>query len=116
MDLNLENVGLGAISEKFDDELIKIIENVLDPNTEAKTLREINIKLQIKPNPENREMCEMKAIVSSKLAPTKTLVSILQVGIDEVTGETNAVETVQQQGVLFDPPSKSTGKIAQING
>ena len=104
MDLKLENIGLGAVSEKFDDELLNVIGNVLDVNTEAKTVREINIKLKIKPNPENREKCSMEAIVSSKLAPTKTLISTLHVGMSE-HGEVNAVEDVPHQGKLFEDPS-----------
>ncbi len=28
MDFKLENVGLGAVSEKFDDELMKVIDNI----------------------------------------------------------------------------------------
>ncbi len=114
MDFKLENVGLGAVSEKFDDELLKVIDNVLDMNTEAKTQREVNIKIKIKPNPEDREMCEMEAIVSSKLAPTKTLISVLRVGVSE-HGEVNAVEYTPKQGSLFEEQEKPKNNLHQIN-
>ncbi len=100
MDFKLDQIGLGAVSERFEDEMVKVIENVLDPNTDVKKAREITIKLKVKPYPEDREMCEMEAIVSSKLAPTKTLISTLHVGMSE-HGEVNAVENVPQQGGLF---------------
>lgn len=117
MDFKLENIGLGAVSEKFDDELLKVIDNILDMNTESKTVRKINIELKIKPNPEDRELCEMEAVVSSKLAPTKTLVSTLRVGRSE-HGEVNAVENVpHQQGLFDDPPvEQPKGNIHQMHG
>lgn len=102
MQINLENIGAGAASELFDDELMKVITNILDLNTEAKTTREINIKLKIKPDVENREQCELETIVSSKLAPVKSLVSTVTVGMDRKTGQVDAVEHVTKQRTLFD--------------
>lgn len=113
VDLNLENIGLGAVTEKFDDELFKVIGNILDPNTEVKTIRKITIDVKIKPNPDDRELCQMEVSVSSKLAPTKTLVSQLSVGLDRKTGEVNAVESVPQQRSLFPDQDKS-GKVVNM--
>lgn len=117
MDIDLGNMGLGAVQEKFEDEMKKVIENVLDPNTDAKTLRGITINVKIKPNPENREACSMEVVVSSKLAPTKTLESILMVGMS-TTGEVNAIESVPQQGNLFPETEEENAprKLHQING
>ena len=106
--INLEDVGLGVISERFQDEQVRVIENILDLNTEAKTAREITIKLKFKPDVDDRERCELEAIVSSKLAPTKTYVSQAIVGIDELTGEVDSAERLPQQRELFPrPPVKS---------
>lgn len=102
MQINLENIGAGAASELFDDELMKVITNILDPNTEARTCREINIKLKIKPDVECRERCDMETIVSSKLAPVKSLTSTVTVGMDKKTGQVDAVEHVTRQRTLFD--------------
>ena len=101
MDLKLENLGLGVVAEKFDDELVKVVNNIVDQNTDPKTMRDITIKLKIKPDQENRELCDLEVVVSSKLAPTRSHVSKLNVGINPLTGEINAAELIQQQGNLF---------------
>lgn len=115
MDLNLENIGLGAIAERFDDELIKVIGNILDENTDPKVKRKITVEVSIQPNPEDRETCQMSCKVWSKLAATKTLVSAVSVGMDRRTGEVNAVEHVPRQGSLF-PPSEEGGKVVAMGG
>jgi len=107
MDFSLETIGLGAVSERFEEEMEKLIENVLDPNTDIKKIREITIKLKIKPALENRERCSLETIVSSKLAPAKALASHIHIGIS-ADGEMNAVEDTPRQGNLFpDPDPKS---------
>ena len=34
MDLKLENIGLGAVGELFEDALLQVIDNILDENTD----------------------------------------------------------------------------------
>lgn len=109
----LEEIGLGVIQEKFVDEQLRVIDNILDLNTDPKTAREITIKLKMKPDPENREMVSLEAIVSSKLAPTKTYVSTLTVGIDRRSGEVAVIENVLQQQPLF-PESETGEKVTKL--
>ncbi len=116
MDLNLENIGLGAVGERFDEELGKVIENVLDENTCPKSKRKIKIEMVIIPGPEHRELCNMEVKVFSVLAGSKKLVSQLTVGMDTKTGEVDAVEHIPQQGQLFPDPGKSENNVRQING
>lgn len=114
MNLNLKNIGLGAVSECFDDELVKVVGNILDHNTDPKAKRKITIELSIAPNPENRELCAMEVKVASKLAPTKTMVSALTVGMDRRTGEVDAIEHVPQQGKLFPEDMRGPGKVVPM--
>jgi hypothetical protein len=104
MDLKIETIGEGIIAERFQDEIAKVVENIIDPNTEAKIIREINIKLKIKPIPENRELGELEVIVTSKLAPAKAHVGQVAVGVDVITGECNARELFQQSLFEEQPP------------
>ena len=106
MDLTLENIGYGAIAENFEDELKKVVANILDVNTNANTVREVNLKLKIKPNIEDREVCEMEVILTNKLAPVRALSSSLRVGMNTATGEINAIETMPTQGELFPQQTK----------
>lgn len=101
MAIKLENIGLGALAEDFDGELLTVIGNILDVNTDPKKAREINIKLKITPRPEDRELCTLEVTCSSKLASKKSLISHLSIGYDE-HGALAAEETVPRQGKLFD--------------
>ncbi len=76
--VTLETLGHGACLEKFDDELKKVIENILDPNT-TDAAREITLKVKIKPD-ETRQVCITDIIASSKLAPAKSFRTALFVG------------------------------------
>lgn len=118
MNLNLQNIGLGAVGERFDEELARVIENVLDENTCPKTKRKIKIEMVVVPGPEHRELCSMETKVYSVLAGTKKLTSQLTVGMDKKTGEVDAVEHIPQQGKLFPEPEKNggEGKVRQLNG
>ena len=101
MDVSLDNLRAGAVMEKFDDELKKVIENIMDPNTEAGKSRAINITVNIKPRKDEREVCAMDIVVKSKLAPTRSLQSQLAVGVNQY-GEIAAKEYVPKQGELFE--------------
>jgi len=63
----------GAVPELFDHEFPRVLENIQDPNTDAKKVRKVQITLEFKPD-ENRETAAVKV----------TLVTSLP-GIDPVT-------------------------------
>lgn len=117
MNLNLENLHLGAVTERFDDALRAVIENILDKNTDPKVKRKISIDVIISPSPEDREVCSLEVKVFAKLAAPKTLVSSVTIGMDRRTGEMEAIESVPRQGSLFPPPVKSVDVVKmQANG
>lgn len=114
MDLKIDKMGLGAVSERFDEELVRVIGNILDQNTDLKTERKITIEVTIAPNQDNRELCSMAVKVTSKLAASKTLVSAVTVGMDRRTGEVDAVEIVPHQAKLFPDEVKPPGKVVAM--
>ena len=69
-EVNLENLNSGAISDLFENELEKMLANIADPNTKAETMREITIKIKVKPN-ESRESAVTQITVTDKYAPIK---------------------------------------------
>lgn len=48
--LNLAKMAQGALQERFDIEMRKVIENIVDRNTEEKTARKITLEITFKPN------------------------------------------------------------------
>ncbi len=74
----LENLAEGAIAEKIEDALVRVIANIDDPNTDFKTKRKLNIAVTFQPD-EKRELAEVTVEVKPTLAPsmpTKTRVII----------------------------------------
>lgn len=73
-EIKLESLADGSISERFKQELDKVLANIADPNTTAKTVRKITVSLSIKPN-ENRETAEVSIQATSTLAPAKEVMT-----------------------------------------
>ena len=62
----------GAMTERFNRELDRVLNNVLDPNTSPKAKRQIQIIFDVIPN-ERRDAAEFKTDVKSKLAPAMAI-------------------------------------------
>lgn len=71
-ELKLSELAHGAVQEKFEREMVKVLANIGDPNTEPTKPREVNIKLKITPD-EYREFSDVVCTVSSKLVPDSDL-------------------------------------------
>lgn len=99
--VTLDTIGSGALVELFDAELARVLENITDPNTEAKTRRTITVKVSFAPN-ENRDLADVNLTCSSKLAGIKTVGTRLYVG--KTRGKLVAVENDPRQTALFDQP------------
>lgn len=72
----------GAIQERADYEITKILENILDPNTSATAARKLTITLTItltlKPD-DDRQNIAVGVVAKSALAPTNPVVTSLYV-------------------------------------
>jgi len=66
--ISLETLGEGVVEEIFGREFVKVLENVLDINTEAKKKRTITLKFTFEPN-EDRNMMRIWVDPGSTLAP-----------------------------------------------
>ena len=62
----------GALTERFNYEMERVLQNVFDPNTNPKAKRQIQIVIDITPN-ERRDAAEFKVDVKSKVAQTVML-------------------------------------------
>lgn len=68
--VSLDSLANGAAVERFDYELQRVLENISDINTRADAMREVTLKVKIKPN-DDRSFAMVEIIASSKLAPVK---------------------------------------------
>ncbi|HEL1763685.1 TPA: hypothetical protein TXY87_001372 [Streptococcus suis] len=89
--LDLSSIADGGLQEKLNNELARVIENILDPNTDPTVKREVSIKLVLKPN-DQRNSVDTIMEVKSKLATQVKLSTTILVGQNYETGEIHANE------------------------
>ncbi|MGB3161577.1 MAG: hypothetical protein WBA84_10055 [Carnobacterium sp.] len=91
INLNLSELSNGAIQEKIDRELKKVMQNILDPNTDFNKARKISITISMTSN-EQRNSLSTDVAVKSTLAPQKSVSTTVLVGRNEQTGQIQAAE------------------------
>ena len=81
--------------ERFDYEVPKILENILDENTDPKAKRAITLKMTFIPSDDR---LSVRAVMDTnvKLAPTTPIQTFLYVGNNPQTGEMQVVEMVPE--------------------
>lgn len=89
--VNLEEFAGGALQEKFDDAMDKVLANLMDPNTPWKNKRRISVEITFEQN-EERDDTSVNVSVVSKLAPVKPIATRMSIGRNLATGEVFAEE------------------------
>lgn len=89
--VNLETFAGGALQEKFDDAMEKVLVNMTDPNTPWKNKRKIVVEVSFEQN-EDRDDSTVNVSVVSKLAPVKPVSTRMTIGKDLETGKVFAEE------------------------
>lgn len=85
----------GAFIERTDYEMARVIENILDPNTNPTAKRKITLTLELVPNSE-RTNISVNVTAKSTLAATSAVTTMLYVAGSNSTGEMQVVEMVPQ--------------------
>lgn len=93
--LNLNEVAGGALQQKVNIAMNKVLDNMQDPNTPWKNKRQINIKLSFVQN-EERDDTAVEVSVETKLAPVSPVVTRMSIGKDLKTGKNYASEYGKQ--------------------
>lgn len=91
---SIVDMARGAFKERADLEMGKIIQNILDPNTDPKKKRTLTITLEFTPDSERRQL-NVSVTAKSKLEPTNPVSTALYITGDE-NGEVTAVEMTPQ--------------------
>lgn len=77
--VRLDSLGQGAAIEKFEDELNRVLENILDPNTKPTVTRSVTLTVTVKPD-EDRSFANTLIEVKSKLAPSRAVGTAIYIG------------------------------------
>lgn len=105
--VGIENLGRGAAVELFNDELTRVLSNILDPNTDAKAVRSLTLTVKFKPS-EERDLAPTIIEVKSKLASPKGVGTVVFIG--KKAGQAVATEHNPRQ------PELPMGNVADIAG
>lgn len=76
----------GAFQERTDYEMNRLIENILDPNTDPVAKRKIQITLELKPDAD-RTTVAVSCAVKSSLAPTYPVATMLYIAANDTVIE-----------------------------
>lgn len=71
----------GAIEEKVDYEVSRVIENIIDPNTKPDAKRKITITLEFQPDSERKHI-NLSATAKSTLVPTASVNTSMMITSD----------------------------------
>jgi len=98
-DVSLDTLAGGALPEKFAHQLRLVLDNILDPNTEAEQKRSIEIKITFRPE-DDRARVDADVDIRAKLAAPKGDTG--QVYIGQREGEIVAVTYDPEQADFFN--------------
>jgi hypothetical protein len=88
--VDLNNFANGAMAERLNQELQKVLDNVADPNTDPKKVRKVTMTVSLSSN-DNRELASVSVQVKSTLAPAKNIEAQLIMDYD-VNGKVTGAE------------------------
>lgn len=85
----------GAIMEQADIEVGKIIQNILDLNTDPTKKRKLTMTVEFTPS-SSRDTVVVNVVTKSQLQPNNPIRTSLYVGVNTSTGEPMATELTAQ--------------------
>lgn len=113
--VSLATLNGGAAVERFNDELTRVLENILDPNTNAKSARTVTLKVTVRPN-EDRNFGAVDISTSSHMAPPKPVGTTIFFG-KTINGEILSSENNQRQLTLeVNAKDEKENKVVAMGG
>ena len=85
---------MGAIKERVDYDAARVVDNILDPNTEPKAKRKITLTIEFAPDAD-RQMIAVHTSSKATLVPTNPVTTSLAF-VGDVNGEMQLVEMLPQ--------------------
>jgi hypothetical protein len=79
--IDLSGIGEGALSERFNLELQRVLENIYDPNTDPKKVRKITIEVSFAAD-DNRDVVGTSIKTKTSLVPSRSIDTKILMGMD----------------------------------
>ena len=113
--VELSNLGgHGAMEEQLAASMEKIMDNIADPNTDAKALREITIKVKLRCTDDSRKTLRMDTVFQEKLAPRTAISGTIFAHKDEDGKRCAVVDNQEQPDIDFDKEQPGGADISRI--
>lgn len=87
--IDMNSFADGAVAERFNLELQKVLENIADPNTDPKKVRKVAVTVSVKAD-EKRDIASVSIQAKTTLAPAKDIETKIVMDYDakgRVTGQ-----------------------------
>lgn len=110
--IDLSTFAGGAVAERFNIELQRVIENIADPNTDPKKARTLTLKLTIKAD-ENRDVASVDIETKAGLVPAKPVVTKIVIDQDS---DGNVVAAELKSGIKDQMMIDDDGDVADHTG
>lgn len=79
IDFNISELAEGAVQEKIDQEVRKIVANILDVNTAFKPSRKLIVEVEFSSD-STRQVIETNVTVKSKIQPSESVSTLMMAG------------------------------------
>lgn len=111
-EVSLSELAEGAVQERFAIEFSKVLANIMDPNTDHKKKRKLQLNLTFESD-ENRDIALLQVDAKTTLAPAKGIATKILMDRDNYG---NAVGAEFIQTALFGSgKSEEVGNVTPIN-
>ena len=88
-------MSMGAILERVDYEMGRVLDNIIDPNTKATAKRKITVNLELIPS-SDRKTITVQSTAKSTVVPTEPITTSLFITSQPGTGEMVVAEMTPQ--------------------
>lgn len=105
IELNIGNICGGAVPEIFEHEVMKMLKNIGDLNTDPEAKRSINLEFSFKPSPD-RKSAVVKLTCKSKMAGVNAVAG--SVFMSTAHGQVRAFTEDPRQEKLFEKQPTTT--------
>ena len=107
--INLEKLAGGAFTEKLNEALAQVAENIQNPNTDASTKRGITVNIKFQPS-KNREMVSTTIQVTTKLAATEAIETQMIMG----TTRAGEIQIAEYGQMTMDEMEQEAAAAAEV--
>jgi uncharacterized protein YuzE len=110
--IDLSSFAEGAVAERFNQELHKVLSNISDPNTDPKKARSVTITVTLKAD-EQRDIANVSIQAKSTIAPARNIETKIVMDRDQ---RGNVVGAELKSGVKGQTFIDTDGDIAEDTG